>query len=149
LLLVEKELGLMPGLLETLKLLKEENYKLAIASSGVKKYIALVLNKFHIKEYFDVVITGDDVKVGKPNPETYLVAARKLGVLPAECLVLEDATKGIQSAKAAGCFCIAVKNPNVPSQTYPDADLVVNSLHDVNLDLMKRLNVLPSITSNE
>lgn len=139
LLLVEKELELMPGLLESLDLLRRHNYKLAIASSGAKKYIELVLNKFHIKDYFAVVITGDDVTIGKPNPETYLVASKKLGLLPSECLVLEDATKGIQSAKAAGCLCIAIKNPNVPPQNYPDADLVMDSLQDINLDVIKSL----------
>lgn len=140
LLIVENELQLMPGLLESLELLKKNNYKIAVASSGAKKYIELVLNKFSIKHYFDVVITGDDVTVGKPNPETYLVASEKLKVTPSQCLVLEDATKGIQSAKAAGCNCIAIKNPNVPPQTYPEADLVLNSLYELTSDIIYRFN---------
>jgi len=138
--IVEKELQVMPGLLSSLKLFKENNYKLAVASSGAKKYIELVLEKFDIKHYFDVVITGDDVKVGKPNPETYLVACEKLKLLPSECLVLEDATKGIQSAKAAGCSCIAVENPNIPAQVYPDADVVIHSLSELTLQVINKFD---------
>jgi len=148
LLLVEKELELMPGLLESLELFKKHHYKLAIASSGAKKYVELVLHKFHMKDYFDSVITGDDVTKGKPNPEAYLVTAKKLGIPPSECLVLEDATKGIQAAKAAGCLCIAIRNPNVPPQTYHDADAVVNSLHEINLDIIERLNVFHNRKGN-
>lgn len=130
----------MPGLLESLERFKAAGFKLAVASSGAQKYIELVLNKFEINGYFDAVVTGDDVKVGKPHPEAYLIAAEKLRVGAQECLVLEDATKGIQSAKAAGCKCVAVSNPNVPAQDFSEADVVVNSLDEVTLDLIKELS---------
>jgi beta-phosphoglucomutase len=137
--IVENELEPMPGLLESLKRFKAAGFKLAVASSGAGKYIDLVLTKFDIQDYFDAVVTGDDVKIGKPHPEAYLIAAKKLQLDPAVCLVLEDATKGIQSAKAAGCKCIAIKNPNVPSQDFSTADLVVESLNDITLDVVKKL----------
>jgi beta-phosphoglucomutase family hydrolase len=138
--IVKKELQVMPGLIYSLKLMKDNNYKLAVASSGAKKYIELVLEKFDIKHYFDVIITGDDVIKGKPNPETYLIACKKLNLKPSECLVLEDATKGIRSAKAAECSCIAVKNPNIPEQSYPEADLVLESLNKLTLDVVRQFD---------
>lgn len=137
--IVKNELEPMPGLLESLKRFKDADYRLAIASSGATSYIDLVLSKFGIKDYFEAVVTGDDVKIGKPHPEAYLVAAQKLQLEPAECLVLEDATKGIQSAKAAGCKCIAIKNPNIPTQDFSDADLVVDSLKNISVQTIQDL----------
>lgn len=137
--LVKKKLKSMPGLLYSLKLFKENDFKIAIASSGAKKYIQIVLSRFRISDYFDVVVSGDDVKIGKPNPETYIVACKKLNLRPENCLVLEDATKGIESAKSAGCKCIAIRNPNTPPQNHSKANLVFNSLEELTLDTVKSL----------
>jgi len=134
--LVREKVGAMSGLLNSLKLVKEKGLKIAIASSGTKEYIQLILSKFDINDYFDTVVSGDDVKIGKPDPETYLVIAKKLGFKAEECLVLEDATAGIESAKAAGCKCIAVRNPNTPPQNYSKADKVINSLKDLTLNII-------------
>ena len=133
--LVREKVEAMPGLLESLKLFKEKGLKIAIASSGTKEYIQLILSKFNINDYFDVIVSGDDVKIGKPDPETYLVTTKKLGFKVEECLVLEDATTGIESAKTAGCKCVAVRNPNTPPQNYSKADKVINSLKDLTLDI--------------
>jgi HAD superfamily hydrolase (TIGR01509 family) len=137
--IVRNELEPMPGLLGSLKRFKAANYRLAVASSGANAYIDLVLNKFGIRDYFEVIVTGDDVKIGKPHPEAYLAAIKKLKLAPAECLVLEDATKGIQSAKAAGCKCIAIKNPNIPAQDFGKADLVVQDLNHITLKIVRSL----------
>ncbi len=134
--LVRKRLKVMPGLFESLKLFKTGGFKIALASSGSKKYITLVLEKFKIADYFDVVVTGDDVKNGKPDPETYSVTCQKLNLKPKETLVLEDATNGIKAAKLAGCKCIAVANKITPPQNYSKADLVVNSLEELDLKII-------------
>jgi HAD superfamily hydrolase (TIGR01509 family) len=131
--LVRERLKAMPGLMHSLRLLKRNNFRLAIASSGAMDYINIVLRKFDLAGYFDVVVSGDDVKVGKPDPETYLVACRKLHLEPRQCVVLEDATKGIESAKAAGCMCIAIRNPIEPPQDYSKADLVLRSLQELSI----------------
>lgn len=138
--IVKNELDPMPGLMESLERFKNAGFKLAVASSGAEEYINLVLDKFAIRDYFCAIVTGDDVKAGKPNPEAYLKAASKLGVDPAACVVLEDAAKGIEAAKAAGCKCIAVSNPNVPAQDFAKADLVVHSLDKVGLKTIEGLN---------
>ncbi len=137
--MIQNELEPLPGMLESLKRFKSEGYKLAIASSGAKKYIELILKKFQIASYFDAVITGDDVKIGKPHPDAYLTAAKKLNVDPASCVVFEDATKGIQSAKAAGCICIAIENSNIPPQDFREADLVVKSLNEITVSCIQKL----------
>lgn len=137
--IVEKELEPMPGLLESLERFKNAGFKMAVASSGAQKYIDLVLDKFSIRNYFDAIVTGDDVKIGKPHPDAYLITAEKLHVDPAACLVLEDATKGIQSAKAAGCMCIAIRNPNVPPQDFTEADVVVDRIDDITLKKIEEL----------
>ena len=129
--LAAKELKVMPGLMQSLEFFKKNKLRIALASSGTKEYINLVLKKFKLAKYFDVVVSGDDVKRGKPNPETYLIACEKLKVRPTEVIVLEDATKGIDAAKTAGCICIAVKNPYTLKQNLTAADLIINSLNDL------------------
>jgi len=137
--LVENELEEMPGLVESLELFKTNNLKIAIASSGTRKYINLVLKKFDLENYFDIIISGDDVKNGKPNPETFIVAAEKLKTPVQNCLVLEDATNGIESAKKAGCICIAIKNSYTPKQDLSKADKILNSLSDINMEVISSL----------
>lgn len=134
--LVRERLQIMPGLLESLTLFKKNNFTIALASSGTKEYIDLVLDKFRIRNYFDVIVSGDDVKIGKPHPETYLLTCKKLKLKSEECLVLEDATKGVESAKEAGCKCIGIINRNV-NQDYSKADTVLSSLKELNLDVIR------------
>lgn len=137
--LVRQKLEAMPGLRESLKLFKDAGYQIALASSGVREYVEIVLDKFEVREYFDVIVAGDEVKNGKPNPEIYQVAVAKLGLRPEECVVLEDADHGIAAAKAAGCKCIAIKNPFTAPQTHKEADLVLDSLNDITLEIVRSL----------
>ncbi len=132
--IVENELEAMPGLIESLKLFKSNNFRIALASSGSKQYIDLVLKRFNIHNYFDIIVSGDCVQKGKPHPETYLVASEKLGYKPEECVAFEDAKNGIDSAINAGCKCIAIINPNIPSQDHSKADMVLSSLQEITLE---------------
>lgn len=138
--LVRDELELMPGLETSLKVCQDLNLKIALASSGTNRYIDVVLEKFEIVKYFEVIVSGDDVKKGKPDPETFSVAAKKLGLEPNECVVLEDATNGIKSAKAAGCQCIAVKNSNTPPQDLSLADVAIDSLNKFSKELISSID---------
>ena len=136
---VKKNIPPMPGLRKSLQLFKKNKLKIAIASSGGTKYISLVLMKLKIKHYFDGVITGDDVKIGKPHPQTYLLAVKKLGLKASECVVLEDATNGIIAAKKAGCKCIAVRNLYTPKQDLSKADNIVSSLNQITIKTINSL----------
>ncbi len=83
-------------------------YPLAVASGGLKPLVLATLEALGIRQYFQAVVTYEDVVHGKPAPDTYLEAARLLGVAPAGCLVFEDTPLGIESATAAGMQSVLV-----------------------------------------
>ena len=90
-----------------LKKLKSENYKLALASSSPYNTIHMVLNDGNLNGIFDEVVSGEDFKESKPNPEIYISIAEKLEVAPMDCLVIEDSSYGIKAAKKAGMYVLA------------------------------------------
>ncbi len=102
------QLKLISGAQEFLAYAKQRFHKIGLATSSDKLVQEAVCNQFGIEHYFDAVVTGEEVREGKPSPEPYLVAAKKLGLLPQECLVIEDADNGVRSAKAAHCMVIAL-----------------------------------------
>ncbi len=128
------------GLLQLLDMLKSKGMKTALATSAVNEYAGLILDKFGIRGKFDAVVTGDDVKNGKPDPEAFLKAAEKLGVEPGECIVIEDAEKGVQAAKVAGMKAIGYQNLSHPYvQDLSKADLVVKSLTEITENVIDSL----------
>ena len=122
------------GAVELINKLKENNFKLAVASSSIPEFIYLVLSELKVKDKFDALTSGSEVKLGKPNPDIFLLAAQKLGVPPQECLVIEDAEHGVTAAKRAGMKCVWLTN----RETLPDneyrADIVVRSLRELQQD---------------
>ena len=137
--LTRSKLEMMPGLVYSLDLCKSLKLPIAIASSGSMEYIQTVLEKFHLHHYFDVIVSGDDVTIGKPDPQVFQIACKKLGLPPKDCVVLEDATAGVAAAKAAGCLCIAVRSPYTPVQDLGKADVILNSLEEVTEELIHSL----------
>lgn len=101
---------LQPGFLECLKKLYGKT-KIAIGTSSFQKAVDVVLQKNNLKKYFDAVITSEDVNgIGKPAPNIYLLAAKKLEVDPKKCLVIEDSKNGIVAGKNAGMTVFAYRN---------------------------------------
>lgn len=96
------------GLLELLSYLRDNKYKLALASSSPSWEVNKHLTDVGIIDYFDTIISGDMVALSKPNPSIYLEVCRRLGVNPKECFVLEDSKSGLLSAYHAGCKIIMV-----------------------------------------
>jgi HAD superfamily hydrolase (TIGR01509 family) len=96
------------GLLTFLKDLEDAQLNLSIASSGSRSRVDFLLRKLHLKERFRVVITGDDVARGKPDPALFLRVARDLGVEPFELIAFEDAVSGVKAATSAGMRCIGI-----------------------------------------
>ena len=133
-LLKEHPLPAMPGVMAIVQAARvSADVGLAIATSGNADKQFPVIEGTGLKlEWFDAVITGDDVTEKKPDPQIYLVTAEKLGVEPARCIVFEDAPAGVASAKAAGMTCVAVTS-SVDADKLADADLVVDSLAEVSL----------------
>ena len=123
----------LPGAIELIRALRERGVKMAIASSSPVENIQLILGGLGIDSYFQVIVWGRQVSEGKPSPQGFLLAAKKLEVAPENCVVIEDAIDGVAGAKRAGMSCLAVTN-NHSKQSLVAADLVVDTLEAVTVD---------------
>jgi HAD superfamily hydrolase (TIGR01509 family) len=113
--------------------------RIGLASSSYPDAIDGVLAGLGIRDFFEVIVSGLDVAQVKPAPEIFLKAARDLGVAPAECLVLEDAEKGVLAAHRAGMRCIAIPNPYTRHHDFSKATRVCASLAEVTDDVLAEL----------
>lgn len=98
----------VPGVVEFIAAARRRFERLALSTSSSAPVQRLVFDRFGLHSYFDAVTTGDELTHGKPHPEAYLVATSRLGLAPAECLVIEDSASGIRSALAAGCDVVGI-----------------------------------------
>lgn len=131
--LLPGRLAPMPGLSELLDALEAAGLPKAIATSSGPRLAAACLDPFDLRRRFRFVLTSDDVVRGKPDPEIYQTAARRLGVAPQQTAVLEDSENGCRAAAAAGTVAIAVPGPHSRSHDFAPASLVVESLADPRL----------------
>ncbi|TDT50372.1 HAD family hydrolase [Fonticella tunisiensis] len=129
----------IPGIKDLLGSIKREGIKIALASSSPMENIELVLEKFGIGDYFESVISGENLERSKPAPDIFLKSAEKLGVNPENCVVIEDSHNGVKAAKAAGMKCVGFKNINSGNQDLSMADIIVYSIEDVNIERLKAL----------
>jgi HAD superfamily hydrolase (TIGR01509 family) len=135
-----ESLPLLPGAVEAVTSMAGE-WTLGLASSSNRHVIDLVLDLAGIADAFEATVSSEEVGAGKPAPDVYLEAAKRLSVDPADCVAIEDSTNGIRSAHAAGMAVIAVPNQDFPPE--PDAlglaDVTVNSLTEVTAETVRRL----------
>lgn len=117
---------------------KKFKIKIGLASGSTKKIAVLKLKNADLYRFFSVIVAGDDVKKGKPHPDTYLLALKKLKLRPEECLAFEDTQYGVESAKSAGLFCFAVPNGYSCKQDFSRADKVCKSLKEAIDHIKKR-----------
>ena len=128
-----------PGVLELMeKAMQAEDFRVAIATSGTLEKSRAVLNAAAVPYQKMVYINGNDVTHKKPDPELFLLAAERIGIDPANCVVIEDAPDGVQAARAAGARCIAVTN-STNSKKLREADLICDSLEQVKLNMIQEL----------
>jgi beta-phosphoglucomutase len=121
----------LPGAAELVRGAHEAGLKQAIVSSTPRENIELVLDSLGLRSMFDTIVGEEDAEHGKPDPEGFLVAAKRISVPPPECIVIEDAPEGIEGGKAAGMRCIGVTTTRSAEKlAEADADLVVGSLED-------------------
>lgn len=115
-------LQLLPGLHHFIQQAHAAGIKMAIGSAAIMFNIDFVLDGLNIRQYFDVLVSADDVKHSKPDPETYLKCAQQLGIEPTNCLVFEDAPKGVESALNAGmdAFVITLMHEKEDFLHYPN-----------------------------
>ncbi|XER15122.1 Phosphoglycolate phosphatase [Sporomusa aerivorans] len=97
-----------PEMIRLLDILKKNNYPTALASGSSPEVIELVLSVTNLRHYFDVVLSAEHVAKGKPAPDIFLEAAKRLGIPAENCLVLEDAQPGVEAAKRACMRCVAI-----------------------------------------
>ncbi|MFH1585778.1 MAG: HAD family phosphatase [archaeon] len=119
-------------LINLIETLKAKDLKLAVATSSLRGRAEKILGLLEVKDYFDVILTAEDVTNHKPNPEVFLKAAKKLGVNPEECVVIEDAANGIQAAKKGGMKAIALLTEFQTKKELKDADFIIDSLDELN-----------------
>ena len=122
----------MPYIEELLKYLKESNYKVAVASSSNMDHIINNMEKTGLKKYIDKFASGAEVENGKPSPDVFLLAAKRLGVKPEECLVLEDSKAGVIAGSSAGAKVIMIPDMFKPDEVCKEkAYRIVGNLGEV------------------
>lgn len=137
--LADKKLNLTPGALECLYGARVNFKKVGLATSSNKAIQELVFHKFNLYPYFDAVVTSDEVRNGKPNPEPYITTAAKLNLMPQQCIVVEDSTNGVIAAKEARAFTVGITT-SFPREHLlaSGADYVVDRFEELE-DLITRL----------
>lgn len=128
--LMATSLATMPAVEDFLDALDAANIPKAVATSATPDYAEHALTKLGLKDRFQFVLTAGDITRGKPDPEVYLLAARRLGIAPSEMMVLEDSGNGSRAAVAAGAFTVAVPNRHTQNHTFPKVDLIADTLAD-------------------
>ena len=131
----------MPGVTDAIALFRRHGLALAIASSSPRRLIDAVCDRLGLQD-IDVRCSGAEEAHGKPAPDVYLTAARRLGLAAAECLAIEDSPNGVLAAKSAGMRCVAVPDPLLAADPrFDTADLVLDSLTAFGQTELRRLGV--------
>ena len=132
-----RELPLLPGAVEAVRR-TAESFPLALASSSNREIFEAVLDLAGIADCFRATVSSEEVARGKPAPDVYLEAARRLGIEPERCAAVEDSHAGIRSAKSAGMRVIAIPNASYPpdDEALDLADAVVRSLDDLTVSVV-------------
>jgi len=137
--LLASSLRPMEGALELLDKLSGRK-TLALASSSYRDAVDGVLEGLHLAHYFKAIVSGLDVTQVKPAPDIFLMAAHLVGAAASECVVLEDAEKGVIAAYEARMYCIAVPNTHTRHHDFSKANRVCSSLKEITLELLETLN---------
>jgi pseudouridine-5'-monophosphatase len=119
-----------PGFVALLDALRAAGLPAAIATSGTRSYATKVLTRLGIAPRFQFVLTAEDVDRGKPAPDVYQLAARKLGLTSPQTMVLEDSGNGCQAGVAAGAFTVAVPNRHTSGHDFSGARFIADTLAD-------------------
>lgn len=126
-----ESIEVMSGVEQFIKKLKEKNISIALASSSHAELIEIILKKSRLEMYFDVVVDSRMAGASKPEPDIFLLAAKKLDINPERCVVIEDSTNGIKAAKTAGMYCVAYAGPGSELQDQSQADLIISDFREL------------------
>jgi HAD superfamily hydrolase (TIGR01509 family) len=136
--ILKRGLSPLPGVSDFLTMLRREMVPCAVGSSTPYLNISTALEILDFHDCFQAIVAAEDVTVGKPDPQVFLLAAQKLNVPPGCCVVFEDALAGIAAARAGGMKVVAVATANRASELI-EADLVVQRLDELSIDSLKKL----------
>jgi HAD superfamily hydrolase (TIGR01509 family) len=128
--ILNTRLALMPGLADLLASLEAAGIPKAVATSSGRRFTTNVLGRFNFEPRFEFLLTAEDVVEGKPHPEIYLTAAKRLGVEPAEMMVLEDSQNGCRAAVTSGAIAVAVPGGHSHTHDFSGAALIADTLGD-------------------
>ena len=134
----------LDGARELIAAAREAGWAVGLASQSIAEWVDATLDGCGLAGAFDITISGDDVERGKPAPDTFQLAAKRLGVAPAACVAIEDSAAGVMSAEAAGMFVVQSRQASTAAPPQPGARLVVASLRE--LDLATLGAELPLVT---
>ncbi len=136
---LEKNVPVVPGALELIDSLKKSGLKLALVSGSPKKFVDYIVSRLHLYEKLDIWLGYGDFLKSKPEPESYLLASKKLGVDPKNCVAFEDAYLGVLAVKRAGMKCVGYVNEYSGNQDLSKADLIVHDLSELSVDKIQNL----------
>lgn len=129
----------IPHVQEFVKGLSQAGLKLAVASSSSLAEIKVNLAEIGLSEYFSEVVCTEEVEHSKPAPDVYLAAAERIGIMPENCLGIEDTKNGTGAVRNAGMVCVGFANPAFPKQDLAFADRVVSSFSELDADSLTKI----------
>ncbi|GBF43336.1 phosphatase/phosphohexomutase [Leptospira ellinghausenii] len=118
------------GIIEFFQYLKSNQVKLALGTSAPTMNVNFTLDNLNLRSYFDVIIDGSMVTLGKPHPEVYELCAKGLGLNPKDCIVFEDSIAGLQSGKVAGCSILGVATSHTVEELKIHVDQIISDFTD-------------------
>ena len=130
------------GAQDLVKRLFEAGFKLAVASSSPKYEIVRAMTELGLVDYFEVLVSGEEVAHSKPAPDVFLAAAEMLGVSAQDAIIIEDTKNGSLAARRAGAYVIGFENPNYPAQDLSNADIIVTDYQELTIEKLQNLKVI-------
>lgn len=141
----------LPGLERLILACRDADIPMAVASSAMLKNVDFVVDALGFRNYFNYVVSGDEVSCPKPDPEIYLRAAQNLGLKPEDCVAFEDSFVGIESAKGAGLKCVAIGSSFSVEELrqQSEADLAVTGFGELDVEALRRLFLHDQVPTKE
>jgi beta-phosphoglucomutase len=138
--IVRRDFPVMDGARELLQAVRDAGFRVAIGSSAPPENVDLALGNLG-RDLFDAVVTGMEVERGKPDPQVFLLAARRLAAQPRSCVVIEDARPGIEAARRAGMASVALVSTGRTEADFREVrpDLTIHSLAEIDPQTLSRL----------
>ncbi len=134
---VDRELKLMPHARETLEQ-ASQRFKTSLVTNSLREEAELILQRMGLRRFLHHLVTREEYRNAKPEPDCYLQAVRLVGESPGACLALEDSPRGVRAALAAGMPCVAVVNEMTRYEPPPGATLVLQSLAELDFDALQK-----------